>query len=164
MRLLSLCCAFGVFLPAAAMADDCAVVLGAYTKLADISTVRQTARMANGSTLEMIAVGDDLYLSGPTGWKKMPGGGAERRKTMTAALSEKEKPTNCRALGAEVIDGVATTEYAYTPPPSPNAPSGEQQVWIGDADGLPHRMRAAAPGGQAMEMVLTYEGVTAPAQ
>lgn len=162
MRLMPFCLALGVLAPGVVLADDCDTVVAAYRKLADQAAVHQVARMADGSTLEMIAVGDDLYLSGAQGWNKMPGGGAQRRQMMAETLSKDAPPTNCHVVGPETIDGVATTQYSYTPPATEGQPSGDQQVWIGDADGLPHRMRAVAPGGKEMLMALKYDGVVAP--
>ena len=160
MRLIALF-ALGAFAPGLAFAQDCAPVIAAYGKLGAQTAVHQVARMADGSTLEMVAVGDDLYLSGPSGWKKMPGGGAQRRQMMAETLSKDSAPRDCRLLGAETIDGVATREYAYMPPPIEGQPSSEQRVWIGDEDGLPRRMRVTAEN-QTMTMAFRYEGVTAP--
>ncbi len=153
--------ALGAFAPGITLADDCAPVIASYAKLGEQTAVHQVAEMADGSTLEMVAVGDDLFLSSPAGWQKVPGGGAERRRMMAETISTDSAPTGCRVAGSETIDGVETTQYTYMPPSLDGQPPSEQRVWIADQNGLPFRMRVSAEE-QVMTMTFRYDGVTAP--
>jgi hypothetical protein len=147
--------------PGMVRADEaCDAVMGAYAKLAEAPAVRQTVRVASGTPIEMIAVGDTMYMNHGGGWKAMPmKPGA--RKEMAAAATEGGL-SGCAEVGSESLDGREVTVYAYTPPPVGGRTPGPQQLSIG-ADGLPYRMTGTVEG-DPIEMRMTYDGVTAPVE
>lgn len=162
MRLTRLATALftaALFAPAAAYADDCAPIVAAYTKLAEVPAYRQVIALAGQEGAETIAIGDTLYVrSGGDDWRRMdlaPGG---RRQTVMQFLV-KDALKGCAAAGAEVLDGAAMTKYGYEPPAMGGFTMARQTLWIGDADGLPYRM-ASDDGSTTVE--IAYEGVVAP--
>ena len=66
---------------------------------------------------------------------------------------------DCRAAGADAIDGLAMTVYRYVPPSFAGEVPQAQKLWIGDADGLPlsDDRRPRAP----MEMTV-HDGAPLP--
>lgn len=145
--------------PAAAFADDCAPVLAAYGKLAEVPAYRQVVAMAGQPGMETIAVGDTLYVQTHGKWTKMPLPPGGRKQVMQQALGGTDGIKACAAAGADAIGGAAMTVHAYDPPAMGGFNTGRQKVWIGDADGLPHRM-ATEDGSTIVE--IAYEGVVAP--
>lgn len=148
-----------VLASAAARADDCAPVLAAYGKLAEVPAYRQIIAMAGQAGMETVAVGDVLYVKADGEWTKAPLPPGGRKQFMQQAIGGVDGIKSCAAAGADAIGGVAMTVHAYDPPAMGGFNTGRQKVWVGDADGLPHRM-ATEDGSTTVEII--YEGVVAP--
>lgn len=159
MRLPTLSAALVLTLsPAAAYADDCAPIAAAYAKLAEVPAYRQVIALAGGEGAETVAIGDTLYVKSGGEWQRMdlpPGG---RRQTVMQFL-DKDALKGCAVAGADTLNGAAMTKYGYEPPVMGGFPMSRQTLWIGDADGLPHRM-ASDDGSTTVD--ISYEGVVAP--
>ena len=115
-----------------------------------------TRKMFDGSSIELIRLGDDIYgnMRG-SGWKKMP---PEMAKNIANAGNQAENfdISECKKIGEENVGGVATTLYSFKTTMKGQPPfSGK--VWIGNKDGLPYR-----EAGDKLEGLTTYEGVSAP--
>lgn len=151
--------------PVAAMADDCqTTVKDAYDKLAIAPAVRQVMTMQGSQTMQMVVLGDTLYMDqGEGGWMKMPLQPGMRQQMLQQTLPDASVLAECKELGGETIEGAAMTVYQYVPPSIAGETPTPQKVWIGDDDGLPHRM-TIEQGDAPMQMTLGYDGVTAPIQ
>lgn len=162
--ILGLCVLAGVA-AAPARADDCATIYKALTDLASAPAVAQTIALAGqAAPMRSVAIGDAFYTNDGTGWTKLPLMPGGRLGMLQAMAPDSSSLTDCVSLGSETVDGRATTVYSYVPPVPKGmeglaGAGGPQKLWIGDADGLPYRMKA-----ETTEMTMTYEGVVAPAE
>lgn len=153
----------GVGAGRAALADDCQTVFEAYVALAAAPAYHQTVSMPNAPTMEMVTVGDVLYMREDEAWKKVDLGPGMRAEMMRQTMPSADALKDCSRLAGDTIDGAAMSVYSYQPPQIEGAgPLGAQKVWIGDKDGLPHRMASvgADDGGVTVEIV--FDGVEAP--
>lgn len=150
--------------PATAWADACQdTVKAAYDALAKVPAVAQTLTMEGTPTIRMITVGDTLHLDQGEGtWTRVPLQPGMRQQMMQQTLPDASALGACATVGSEALEGAAMTVYQYLPPSIAGETPSPQKLWIGDADGLPHRM-TTEQAGKPMEMTITYEGVTAPA-
>ncbi len=162
MRILPLLLAA---MPVAALADDCQnAVKAAYDKFATTPAVKQTATIPDTPTLQMVMIGDVLYMDRGDGqWTKLPLQPGMRAEMMQDTIPDASALAGCREVGTEALDGADMTVYEYVPPPLADENPGPQKVWIGVADGLPHRM-TSEQDGQKLEMTMTYEDVKAPVE
>lgn len=148
--------------PAAALADACQTVKAAFDKLAAAPAVAQTISMPGMAPMRMVALPDAMYIDqGAGSWTKLPMEPGMRAEMLAQAAPDASVLSDCAEAGAEALEGVATTVYAYTPPSFAGETPEPQRLWIGDADGLPYRMTTTVDG-EPMEMTIRYEGVTAP--
>ena len=142
-----------------ARADDCQTIYNAYEALSKAPAYRQTMTFAGVPPMELIAVGDAIYMKHGPSWQKMPVEpgmrAAMQKQTMPSAAALKA----CSQVGTETVRGQAATIYQYTPPPLEGAgPLGPQRVWIGDK-GLPLRMTSQQ---ENTDVNLFYDNVVAP--
>lgn len=156
-------CVLALGAAAPARADDCATVYKALTDLAAVPAVAQTIAMAGlAAPMQSVAIGDAVYANDGGGWKKMPLAPGGRVGILKSMVPDSASLKDCTNLGAESVDGRATTVYRYVPP-VPKGMEGlpgagdPQKLWIGDADGLPYRMETGTT-----KMSMAYEGVVAP--
>lgn len=158
---LSLCLALA---PAAAFADACETVIAALGKFAAAPAVHQTISMVDQPPIQMVAIGDAMYVDpGKGAWMKLPLQPGGRAAMMQDVMPDATALKDCHEAGTENIEGAAMTVYEFLPPSFAGEVPQPQKLWIGDADGLPHRMTAIADG-KPMEMTVSYEGVTAPVE
>jgi hypothetical protein len=143
-----------------ARADVCAAVADAYGRLAAVQAYRETVSMPNLVTLEMVAIGDMLYVKQGLDWQKVPLEPGMRAKMIKRIIPDAASLKACAAAGTETIDGQAMAIYDYTPPAVEGiGDPGPQRVWIGAGDGLPHRLLAER---QKADIRLSFDGVKAP--
>jgi len=148
--------------PAAAFADACETVRAAFEKLATAPAVHQTVAIADMPTMQMVIVGDAMYVDQGAGtWMKVPVNPGLRAQMLQETVPDASALKECREAGAEAISGVAATVFEYLPPSFAGETPAPQKLWIGDADGLPYRMITVS-AGKSMEMTISYAGVTAP--
>ncbi|MCC2657137.1 MAG: hypothetical protein K0Q76_2245 [Panacagrimonas sp.] len=109
-----------------------------------------------GMSMEIIRLGNDVYADmGGTGWKQMP---PPMAANIVNAGNQADQFTvsDCRKLGDETINGVATTLWSFKTKVKDLAPI-TGKVWIGQRDGLPYREEGEKHAGTT-----TYQGVAAP--
>lgn len=148
--------------PGLALADDCETVKAALDRLAAAPAIHQTVTMGDEAPMQLVALGDTMYIDQGTGaWMKVPLQPGMRAQMMAQALPDATALSDCRQGGTEEIAGVATTIYEYMPPSFGGEAPQAQKLWIGDADGLPYRMTSMADG-KPMAMTVVYDGVVAP--
>jgi hypothetical protein len=146
----------------AALADACETVKDAYDRMAAAPALDQTMRMEGMPEMRMITAEGKIFMNAGDGtWQTMPLDPAMRAEMMASIVPDAAALTGCAELGPETLDGVAMTVFEYTPPAFGGVQGGPQKVWIGDEDGLPHRMTAVEEG-MSMEMTVVYEGVVPP--
>ena len=156
------CVAAGLLFGAAsAAADACQTVLDAYVALSKTPAYRQTIDAPGATRMEMMAIGDTLYVKDEGDWTKLPLQPGMREEMMSQMVPDASALKNCEEVGSESLGGVSTTIYAYEPPPIEGVPdTGPQKVWI-DGEGLPRRMTADQEDGR-LEVDMYFDDVTAP--
>ena len=146
----------GVFAQAV-MAGDCAPIVKAINATLKAPVYRQYRYFpGRGERLFGIALGDTVYIAigGSNGWQKMD------RKDNIAIATRAEEDTayrECKWLGSDLVNGVATAVYEYTVDSKGSGAGGlPAKVWIGP-DGLLRKQ-----GAKASTMRYEYDNVKAP--
>lgn len=147
----------GVFaLPAYALDSACEQFLAAAEK-----TVQQPARqsvmdLGGGQRMEAIVDDDVLYAKIEGKWRKIKSGfWADERALLADMRKGTIKLEQCKQLGSEIVDGIATTIVGYTMT-MPGTDAVSNKVYIGK-DGLLY-----AQSGPNTKVRYRYQGVTAP--
>lgn len=152
--LLSLCA-----LPAQALDAACEPYVKAAEKSA-AALERHTVTQIDAETrIEAIKFNGAAYMKMGQAWMKAPPNVIAAENKLTAELrSGKIKLSDCKKLGRETVEGIATTVYSYQMEiPGMPKPSGEAaKAFIGD-DGLVH-----AQSADGAKVRFRYTGVTAP--
>ena len=151
-------CAGGILLaaPGMVMASDevCQRIFG--TDMAKLRAPAWHQRVIesgpDGVSLEFIKSGDKLFARQGNVWRAMP---SAMLKTMAGFGQSGIKLSQCRKVGDEVVNGVASGIYAYTVTVGGHVATGNK-VWIG-RDGLPYRVE-----GDNVKTTIQYTGVIAP--
>ncbi len=114
--------------------------------------------MPNMVTLEMVAIGDTLYMKQDLKWQKVDLEPGMRAEMMKRVIPDATALKDCSRIGTEAVNGLAATIYGYTPPPMEGAPAmGPQKVWIVDDNGLPLKMTSVGA-----DIALFYDDVKPP--
>lgn len=163
MRRSVSCILLVAILPGAAWAEDaCETVKAAYDKLGTVAAYRQTIDLGDGAPMKIIVTEDAVfYDEGGGAWTKIPLDAGTRAQMLGRTIPSAASLIDCRAAGSDTIDGAAMSVVEYTPPPIGDMAQDPQKVWIGDADGLPHRM-TMENDGESLEVTLSFAGVKAP--
>jgi hypothetical protein len=121
---------------------------------------RHTITETGGMRLEVIVIDGKTYSGMDGKWRRLSNGSSNQfaaEQKLIASIRSGEYPMNgCRKLGAQSVDGIETTVYAYTLK-LPGLPSGEAKAFIG-SDGLVH-----AQSTSDAKVRHRYRGVSAPA-
>lgn len=108
-----------------------------------------------GMTIQMIKLGEDLYVNSGGGWQHMTSKASLSLGGFRKGVDSGEiQLSQCKKLGRETVAGRSTSVYQFTS--GAGGTTGVGKVWIGD-DGLPYRETAAGT-----DSTVSYTGVTAP--
>lgn len=116
-------------------------------------------KQLDGMTLEMIKVGEQLYVKQGSRWRQMSNAAGQTLGGFDAGLADGSVSlTDCRKLGRETVEGRSLTVYQYTTTVhgAGELGKGSGKLWIGD-DGRPYRDSTEGQQGST-----TYTGVSAP--
>lgn len=134
----------------------------AYVRAAEKSAqqpARHTITETGDMRFELIIVGGKTYTKMDNKWSRFNNTNsnqfAAEQKVIASIRSGKYPISGCRKLGAQIVDGIPTTVYAYTLK-IPDMPSGETKAFIG-GDGLVH-----AQSTSDAKVRHRYRGVIAP--
>lgn len=152
--LLLACCA----LPAEALEPLCDTYLKAVEKTSTQPARQMVSDLGEGMRTESIVIGNKMYMKVEGTWMKGPPTFTKMEAKLNAELrSGKTKLWDCKKLGRETVDGIATTVYSYQIDlqglPAPKEPA---KVYVGD-DGLIY-----AQASDGAKVRYRYTGVTAP--
>ena len=146
--------------PALSLANECQTVADAYAALGKAPAYRQTVTMGGKPLAELIVVGDTIYNKSKKGWTAMDVGAGGRVAMQKKALPDAASLRDCARVGPDTFAGTDAVMYDYTPPAVEGLGElGPQRVWIGTADGLPHRMTSVQ---SKTDVSLSFDSVTAP--
>lgn len=152
--LLALCAT----LPAHAFDAACAPYVKASEKTSAQAARHQVISMGADLRTESIIKDGQMYMQVNGKWMKGPPNFFKMEKEQYADLkSGKIKLSDCKKLGRETVDGIATTVYSLrTEIPGMPVPKDPAKIYIGD-DGL-----IQAQSGEGYKIRIRYTGVVAP--
>jgi len=150
------------FVQSPVSADDCAPIYRAFEALSAAPSVSQTVSMAGMPPMQSVIIGDTVYAHDGTKWIKIVLKAGGRMGMLKQFVPDAGSLKDCVAAGVDTLDGKAMTTYTYVPPTpagmeafAPKDPG--QKLWVGDEDGLPHRMTA-----EGTEVTISYDHVEPP--
>lgn len=149
------CCA----LPAQALDAACEPYVKAAEKSAAAPERHSVTQIDAETRIEAIKFNGAAYMKMDDAWMKAPPNVITAENKLTAELrSGKLKIWDCKKLGRETVDGIATTVYSYQMemPGMPKLAGEPAKAFIGD-DGLVH-----AGSADGAKVRFRYTGVTAP--
>lgn len=157
-------CLFAVTLAAApaaqALDDACEPFVAAAEKTAAQPARHSVSQLDANTRAEAILVGGKMYMQMGGRWMKGPPNFSATEKKLNAEMrSGVIELSDCKKLGHETVDGVATTAYTYRMK-MPGTTLGSEtlaKVFIG-GDGLVY----AQDSGDGAKVRYRYTGVTAP--
>lgn len=150
-----------VCLTGPALADEtCKTIFDSYTRLSEAPGYRQTVSLKGAVIAEQVMVGNDLYSKDGDTWSKQSLGEGTRKALQTSIMPAADALRNCTAGAVEPVDDVQARQYSYSMPPVNGVGDlGPQRVWIGEDDGLPHRLVSEKQG---TETRVRYDDVKPP--
>lgn len=153
---LALLLALAVTLPAHALDAACEAFVKASEKTSAQAGRHQVMSMGASSRMESIVKDGQMYMQINGKWMKGPPNFAKIEQQQYADLkSGKIKLSDCKKLGRETVDGIATTVYSMHTV-VPGLPGASGKVFIGD-DGLIH-----AQSGEGYKTRIRYTDIVAP--
>jgi hypothetical protein len=143
----------------AAAADECDAVIKSFVSAQALPGFDEKTTLTPegkpASAMEVLTLGDAVYMKiGDRPWRKQVITAAARQD-MNKKLMATMGPTGCAVAGNETVGGVSTTIYAYRQ--SIGGKSIDVKVWVGDSDGLPHKMLSKASSAS-----FAYDTIVAP--
>lgn len=156
---LPLLLALAFTLPAHALDAACEPYLKAAEKSAAAPKRHTVTQIDAENRVEAIKLDGAAYMKLDGAWMKAPPNViTAENKLMAEMRSGKIKLRDCKKLGRETVEGIATTVYSYQMEiPGMPKPSGEPaKAYVGD-DGLIHA--GAADGAKVR---FRYSNITAP--
>ena len=148
-----------VALAGVARATGCDAVDQSFLAVQNLAAWEQKVTMTPAgkpvSTIDMITMGDVVYMKiGAGPWRKQPMPAAQR-KAMTTQMMKTMAPSDCTIVGSEAVGGAPATVYEFK---QPDLKGGilDVKMWIG-ADGLPLKSESAVN-----QTLFNYTGVAAP--
>lgn len=110
---------------------------------------------------EMIMIGKDMYIQGGGRWMRMPNSTGQALPNLRQYFDEKGLTTlqDVRYVGDETLDGRPMHIYSYhNSQTNANMPLPfSSKIWVGSADGLPHKIEVTYEQGQMKTMTITYD-------
>lgn len=144
----------------AAADDTCNTIFDSYTRLSEVPGYRQTVTLKGAVIAEQVMVGNDLYSKDGDAWSKQSIGEGTRKALQTSLMPTAEALRDCAAGAVEPVDNVQARQYSYSMPPVNGVGDlGPQRVWIGEEDGLPHRLVSEKQG---TETSVRYNDIKPP--
>lgn len=151
-----------LLLSATAWADECPAVAKSIMAVQALPGFHQKVTLTPEgkppTEMEMITLGDAVYMKfADKPWRKQALTAAAR-KEMTATMMKTMMPTDCTIVGSETIDGVPTTIYSFQQPNA--AKKGELidiKMWVAQSDGLPRKSLS-----KISATTFSYDNLAAP--
>lgn len=146
-------------LPAAALDAACEPYVKAAEKSAAAPRRHTVTELDAETRVEAIKIDGVAYMKMDENWMKAPPAVISAEQKLTAELRGGQiKLWDCKKLGRETVEGIATTVYSYRMemPGMPKLAGEPPRVFVGD-DGLIH-----AQSADGAKVRYRYTGVTAP--
>lgn len=157
---LPLLLAFAITLPAHALDAACEPFVKAAEKTTAQAARHNVSELGGGLRSEAIIKDGQMYMQVSGKWMKGPSTFTTNEKQLNAEMrSGKIKVSNCKKLGAETVDGIATTVYSYDmeiPEMGAFGSKKNAKVYIG-GDGLIHAQLA-----DEVKVRIRYTDVSVP--
>lgn len=148
--------------PLSARADDCATIRSAMFAQAKVPYARTMTTIQPGQPVsrgEMVVTGTKMYVQVNGAWQSMPYSAQEMIDRATE--NAKKSKQTCRKVGAELVDGEATTIYSD----HEETPRGvvDSRIWMSDSRGLPLKLETHFESGMSLSSTVRYDNIQPPA-
>ena len=150
-------------LPAFASETECAAIGKAFDAVANVPAYRQSITMKDqAAPMEAIIIGDMIYAK-PDGQKwmkiRLKAGG---RKGMLDQFMTMSAVSDCTMARSDTLPAGEMRVYEYTMAPPKGFPGMsdapiKQQIWVGVADGLIHKLAS-----EGIDGTMTYGAMEPP--
>jgi len=110
---------------------------------------------------EFVIIGKDMYVQNGGRWQKMPGAVGASMPNLRQFFDEEGLKTlkDAKYDGDETLDGQPMHVYSYqNSQTNANMPYPfTSKIWVGAADGLPHKIEVTYEQGDLKTMTITYD-------
>jgi outer membrane lipoprotein-sorting protein len=110
---------------------------------------------------EMVMIGRDIYIQSGGRWQKIPGDSNAPIPNLREFFDQEGLKTlkDAKYDGDETLDGVPMHLYSYqSNQVNANMPYPfTSKIWVGAADGLPHKIEVTYQQGDLKTMTITYD-------
>lgn len=148
--------------PMAARADDCATVMAAAiaqakTPYAGSMTITHPGQPPRSNQIVNTATKTYVQVNGA--WQSMP---YDAQETVDHIMDVAKKSTQaCQKVGAETVNGEATT--VYTEHSDNGKTVGDGRIWISNGNDLPVKLEMHFKSGETMVQESHYDNIQPPA-
>jgi len=148
---------------ASAAEPDCEPVLAAQIaqSQADRYSVKTSMSGRAGTEAgEIMKTPEGMFVKRDGRWAKSP---VQLTQKDRADLIEygRKNISNCKLFGKETRDGKAMAIYTYNQK-APNLPTSDIKLWIGTADGLPHKLEVSTGDKNVTQTIDYSAAIKAP--
>ncbi|HKP70368.1 MAG TPA: hypothetical protein VJV05_13865 [Pyrinomonadaceae bacterium] len=114
-----------------------------------------------GQGMEMISIGNDMYMNANGKWSKMPSSGTSMPNLRDSFTEEGLKSlTEVKFEGEDTLDGQSALTYSYkNVTPVGNYPF-TSKIWVGKEDGVPKKLYVEYSNGTLKNMTIRYDTET----
>jgi len=113
-----------------------------------------------GAGMEMIVIGDQMYMKSGGGWNKSSGGNTV--PTLRDSFTEEGLKTlsDVKFEGNDTLDGRSALIYSYKNVTPQGGYPFNSKIWIGKDSGLPMKILVDYPSGPLKQMTVNYDTET----
>ena len=113
-----------------------------------------------GAGMEMIVIGDQMYMKSDSGWSKSSGGNAV--PTLRDSFTEEGLKTlsDVKFEGNDTVDGKSALIYSYKNVTPQGGHPFNSKIWIGKESGVPVKIVVDYPSGPLNQMTVNYDTET----
>jgi len=112
-----------------------------------------------GGGMEMILIGNDMYMKAGGKWAKSPGANANSIPSLRDSFTEEglKSLNDVQSAGTETIDGKEANVYTYKNVTPKGQYPFESRIWISQDSGLPMKIVVDYPSGVLKQMTVVYD-------
>jgi len=115
-----------------------------------------------GAGMEIIMVGNDMYMKTGDKWTKTPGSNASSIPNLRDSFTEEglKSLSDVKSAGTESVDGKEANVYTYKNVTPKGQFPFESRIWVSQDTGLPMKIVVDYPNGALKQMTVVYDTVT----
>ena len=123
---------------------------------------RITYLAGTGAGMEMIIIGNDMYMKSGSKWMKTPGGNAAAIPNLRDSFTEEglKTLTDVSYEGSDTVEGEPASIYNYKNVTPKGQHPFSSRIWIGEDTGVPLKIVVEYPSGPLKQMTVLYDTET----